>query len=324
MDNDQFNFDLLGYFSGCWCYIRVPTAYDILRVTMNQQLSGILFGLAAFTTWGFLPVYWKQLHDVVPFEIICHRIVWSCLFLCLIISFQHRWSEVRQIASNSANLKKLCGSGLLIGLNWFIYIWAVNTEHVIETSLGYYITPMVNILLGFLLLGEKFNRLQLMSILCALAGVSYSLLAYGDLPLFALTLAFTFAFYGYARKKIQVAPIPGLLIETCVLLIPALAYICYRQIFFGSLFFVDLNITLWLVGAGVATSLPLLWFAAAARKLKLSTVGILQYLAPTIAFTLGVFVYREPFDWHSGITFTLIWLGVFIYCADSIVRTYRF
>ena len=288
---------------------------------MNPQLSGILFGLAAFVAWGFLPAYWKQLHDIAPFEIICHRIVWSCLFLCLIISVQKRWQEVGQIVRDTSNLKKLSCSGLLIGFNWFIYILAVNTEHVVETSLGYYITPMVNVLIGFLLLGEKFNRLQLMAILCALAGVSYSLLAYGDLPLFALTLAFSFAFYGYARKKIQVAPIPGLLVETSVLVIPALGYIFYRQIFFGSLFFSDLNISLWLIGAGVATSLPLLWFASAAKKLKLSTVGILQYLAPTIAFTLGVFVYKEPFDWHSAITFALIWLGVFIYCTDSIART---
>jgi len=288
---------------------------------MNQQLSGILFGLAAFAAWGFLPVYWKQLHDVAPFEILCHRIIWSCVFLCLIISVQKRWQEVRQITQDSANLAKLCCSGLLIGFNWFIYIWAVNTEHVVETSLGYYITPMVNVLLGFLLLGEKFNRLQLMAILCALAGVSYSLLAYGDLPLFALTLAFTFAFYGYARKKIQVAPIPGLLVETGVLVIPALGYVVYRQLFCESLFLSQLNTTFWLVGAGVATSLPLLWFAAAARNLKLSTIGILQYLAPTIAFVLGIFVYREPFDWHSAITFTLIWLGVFIYSSDSILRT---
>ena len=287
---------------------------------MNQQLSGVLFGLAAFISWGFLPAYWKQLQAVAPFEILCHRIIWSCVFLCLIVSYQKRWMEVAQIAKDSANLKKLFCSGLLIGFNWFIYIWAVNTAHVVETSLGYYITPMVNVLIGFLLLGERFNRLQLGAILCALAGVTYSLAAYGDLPLFALTLAFTFAFYGYARKKIQVAPIPGLLIETCVLVIPAAGYIFYRQVFFESLFLNQLSMALWLVGAGVATSLPLLWFAAAARKLKLSTVGILQYLAPTIAFTLGVFVYREPFDWHSAITFGLIWTGVLIYCTDSVIR----
>jgi len=288
---------------------------------MNQQLSGVLFGLAAFVTWGFLPAYWKQLQPVAPFEILCHRIIWSCIFLCLIITFQKRWGEVTRIVRNSTNLIKLSCSGLLIGFNWFIYIWAVNTEHVVETSLGYYINPMVNVLIGFLLLGERFNRLQLGAILCALAGVIYSLVAYGDLPLFALTLAFSFAFYGYARKKIEVAPIPGLLVETAVLVVPALGYILYRQFFFESFFLHQPKITFWLIGAGVATSLPLLWFSAAARKLKLSTVGILQYIAPTIAFTLGVFIYREPFGWHNAVTFSLIWLGVFIYCADSIRRT---
>ena len=287
---------------------------------MNQQLSGVLFGLAAFITLGFLPAYWKQLQAVAPFEILCHRILWSCLLLCLIVSVQKRWPEVKQIVRDSANLKKLSCSGLLIGFNWFIYIWAVNTEHVIETSLGYYIAPMVNVLIGFFLLGERFNRLQLAAILCAVAGVGYSLFAYGDLPLFALTLAISFGFYGYARKKIQAAPIPGLLIETCVLVVPALGYILYRQFMVGSLFLHQLNVTLWLVGAGAATSLPLLWFSAAARKLKLSTVGILQYLAPSIAFVLGVFIYREPFDWHSSITFTLIWAGVLIYCSDSVIR----
>jgi len=162
--------------------------------------------------------------------------------------------------------------------------------------------------------------LQFGAILCALTGVIYSLVGYGDLPLFALTLAFSFAFYGYSRKKIDVAPIPGLLVETSILVIPAIGYVVYRQIYAETLFLTQIDTTLWLVGAGVATSLPLLWFAAAAKKLKLSTVGILQYIAPTIAFTLGVFVYREPFDWHNAVTFGLIWLGVFIYCADSIIR----
>jgi len=287
---------------------------------MNQQLSGILFGLAAFVSWGFLPVYWKQLQPVAPFEILCHRIVWSCVFLCLIIAYQKRWPEVVRIVRQPANVMKLCASGLLIGFNWFIYIWAVNTGHVVETSLGYYINPMVNVLIGYLLLGERFSRLQLFAILCALSGVGYSLVAFGGLPVFALSLAISFAFYGYARKKIEVAPIPGLLIETCVLVVPALGYIAYRQLYFDSEFLSHFSMTLWLIGSGVATSLPLLWFSAAARKLKLSTVGILQYLAPTIAFILGVFVYRESFDWHSGVTFGLIWLGVLIYCADSLMR----
>lgn len=290
---------------------------------MSAQFSGVLFGLAAFISWGFLPVYWKQLQEVAPFEILCHRIVWSCVFLCLIVSYQQRWGEVRLIAVSLEKLWKLCISGLLIGFNWFIYIWAVNTGHVVETSLGYYITPMVNILFGFLLLGERLGRLQTFAVLSALGGVIYSLAGYGNFPKFGLTLAFTFAFYGFARKKIQVAPIPGLLIETVVLLIPALAYLLYRQMQYGSLFLTNTGITLWLIGAGVATSLPLLWFAAAARNLRLSTIGILQYLAPSIAFMLGVFLYREHFDLHSLVTFSLIWFGVAVYCTDALLRNRR-
>jgi chloramphenicol-sensitive protein RarD len=291
-----------------------------MDLIMNPQLSGILFAFAAFVAWGFLPAYWKQLQAVTPLEILCHRVVWSCAFLSLIITCQKRWPEVRNILDTRANLKKLLLSGLLIGFNWFIYIWAVNTGHVVETSLGYYINPMVNVLIGFLLLGERFNRWQMLAVLFAFAGVVYSLAAYGNLPLFALALAFSFAFYGYARKKIPVAPIPGLLIETVVLLIPALAYILYRQIENESLFLRQTGLSLWLIGAGIATSLPLLWFAAAARKLQLSTIGILQYIEPSIAFVLGVFVYREAFDWHSLNKFALIWCGVIIYCSDSVIR----
>lgn len=284
---------------------------------MSSQLCGALYALAAFMLWGLLPVYWKQLQEVAPLEILCHRVVWSCFFLCLILSYQKRWSEVAQTFKNVSQLKKLFCSGLLIGCNWFIYIWAVNTGHVVETSLGYYITPMVNVLLGFLLLGERFSRPQLIAFLSVVTGICYSLGSYGELPAFGLTLAFSFAFYGYARKQIKILPIPGLLVETCVLIIPALIYIGWRVLSAESLFLQRIDITLWLLGSGVVTSLPLLWFAGAASRLKLSTIGIIQYLAPTIAFFLGVFVYHESFDRHALITFCLIWLGVFIYTVGT-------
>ncbi|WP_299983902.1 EamA family transporter RarD [Desulfobacula sp.] len=290
---------------------------------MNQQFCGVLFGLAAFTAWGFLPAYWKQMQEVGAFEILCHRIVWSCIFLTVIISLQKRWGEVGSIVKTPAKLKGLILSGFLIGLNWFVYIWAVNSGRVVETSLGYYINPMINVLIGYLLLGETFSRLQCIAVLFALAGVIYSLIAYSALPMFALTLAITFAFYGYSRKKIQAAPIPGLLIETMVLFVPALAYIMFKLIFVGSYFIKDLELTLWMAGAGVVTSLPLLWFAAAAKRLNLSTIGILQYLAPSIAFILGVFVYKEPFTHHNLITFGCIWMGVFLYTWEFLMKNRR-
>jgi chloramphenicol-sensitive protein RarD len=288
---------------------------------MNQQLCGVLFALAAFASWGFLPAYWKQMQAIGPFEILCHRIVWSCIFLFVIISLQKRWEEVGSIVKTPAKLKGLILSGFLIGLNWFVYIWAVNTGRVVETSLGYYINPMINVLIGYFLLGETLGRLQFVAVLFALAGVIYSLVAYGALPLFALTLAITFALYGYSRKKIQAAPIPGLLIETMALFIPALVYILFKQISGNSYFMKDLELTLWMIGAGVVTSLPLLWFAAAAKRLTLSTIGILQYLAPSIAFILGVFVYKEAFTSHNLITFGCIWIGVFLYTWESITKS---
>ncbi len=290
---------------------------------MTSRVSGTLFGLAAFVAWGFLPVYWKQMASQPPFEILCHRVVWSCVFLIVIVSWQQRWQEVRSIFCVPLDLARLTASSLLIGGNWLIYIIAVNSGHVVETSLGYYITPMVNIALGVLLLKERFSRLQTLAVCFALAGVIYSLVSYGAVPKYALSLAFLFAFYGYFRKKTVVAPIPGLLVETIILLIPALIYLGYRQFFVGSNVLPPTQVSAWLVGAGVATSLPLVWFAAAAGKLQLSTIGILQYLAPSIAFVLGVFLYRESFDSHSFITFFLIWLGVIVYCFDAIGKSVK-
>ena len=285
---------------------------------MTPRVSGTLFGLAAFVAWGFLPAYWKQMASQPPFEILCHRVVWSCVFLCLILSGQGRWREVGKIIKSPGDMARLTASSLLIGGNWLIYIIAVNSGHVVETSLGYYITPMVNIALGVVMLKERFSRLQTLAVFFALSGVVYSLAGYGDIPKYALSLAFLFAFYGYFRKKTIVAPIPGLFVETMILLVPALIYLGYRQVVFDRDFLPASMVSLWLVGAGIATSLPLLWFAAAAAKLQLSTIGILQYLAPSIAFLLGVFLYLESFDFHSFITFALIWAGVAVYCLDAL------
>lgn len=285
---------------------------------MNPKTKGVVYGLTAFAAWGLLPAYWKQLQAVNPFEILCHRIVWSCFFLALIITWKRRWPEISAISKNRVSLKRLAVSGILIGFNWFIYIWAVNSGRVVETSLGYYMNPMINVLLGFVLLQERFVRMQWVAVGFALAGVVYSLVSYGHLPLFALGLAVSFALYGFSRKKIDAAPIPMLLMETVVLFLPAMGYILYQQIQGESLFLHDTAISAWCIGAGVVTSLPLVWFAAAVKRLNLSTIGILQYLAPSIAFCLGVFVYKEPFTRHSLITFSFIWTGVVLYIKASL------
>lgn len=288
---------------------------------MSPQLTGALAALAAFASWGLLPAYWKQMQAAAPFEIMCHRIVWSCVLLFVIISMQKRWCEVGDIIKTPSKIKGLAVSGILIGLNWFVYIYAVNTGRVVETSLGYYINPLMNVLIGFLLLGETFSRVQSLAVLCAFLGVAYSVFAYGALPLYALTLAGSFGLYGLARKKIQTAPVTGLFIETLVIFIPALGYILYKMISGSTGFLKDPVLTLWMMGAGVVTSLPLIWFAAAAKRLNLSTLGILQYVSPTLAFTLGVFVYKEPFTRHHLFTFGCIWAGVVLYTWESLIRS---
>ena len=290
---------------------------------MKPNIKGVLFGLAAFATWGFLPAYWKQLQSVNAFEILCHRIVWSSIFLLGIIAWQRRWREALELIQNPKALKGLVISSLLVGANWFIYIWAVNSDRVVETSLGYYMNPMINVALGFLLLQERFSKIQWTAVFFALAGVIYALAAYGSVPVFALALAFSFAFYGFSRKKIDALPIPMLFIETLILFIPALAYIGFRVAMGTSPFMEQATISLWCVGAGVVTSLPLLWFAAAVKRLNLSTIGILQYLAPSIAFVLGVFVYKEPFTRHNLVTFIFIWAGVVLYIWDTALHKKR-
>lgn len=284
---------------------------------MKQNVKGVLFGLAAFGAWGFFPVYWKQLQSVNAFEILCHRIVWSSIFLGGIIAWQRRWNEVLEIIQNPRAVNMLVVSGFLVGFNWFVYIWAVNSGRVVETSLGYYMNPMINVGLGFLLLQERFSKIQWSAVFFALSGVIYALAAYGTVPVFALALAFSFAFYGLSRKKIDALPIPMLFIETLILFIPALAYIGFRVAMGTSPFLEKAAIFAWCIGAGVVTSLPLLWFAAAVKRLKLSTIGLLQYLAPSIAFMLGVFVYKEPFSRHNLITFVFIWAGVILYIWDT-------
>jgi chloramphenicol-sensitive protein RarD len=287
----------------------------------SQRIYGVVMGLAAFAMWGLLPAYWKQMQAVSAFEILCHRIVWSCIFLTLILTFQKRWTEVQSIFTAPGRGRGLLFSGLLIGVNWFIYIVAVNSNRVVETSLGYYITPMINVVLGYLLLRESFNRMQCLALAFALAGISYSLAAYGTLPVFALSLAISFGFYGYCHKRIQTPAIPGLFVETLVLFVPAAGFILYQIVTRKTFFMTDPALTAWMIGSGVVTSLPLLWFAGAARHLNLSTIGILQYLAPSIAFVLGIFVYNEPFSRHSLITFVCIWTGVILYSVGSFRKT---
>ena len=285
----------------------------------KQKSYGFMAALAAFVAWGLLPVYWKSVKSVAPLEILCHRIVWSLVFIGIILTFNRRWTETLSALRSAKNIFILVLSSLILGGNWLLYIWAVNTNHVLETSLGYFITPLVNVLFGFVFFRERLKVMQSIAIGLAALGVTNSIISYGDIPWISLTLAFSFAFYGLLRKISAEESLPGLFLETLVLAPLAIFHLARLQLEGSSaLFSGNISIDLLLLGAGAATSLQLIGFAYGARRLQLSTLGVLQYSAPSIAFMLGVFVYREPFGPSQLLTFGLIWTGLVIYTFETL------
>jgi len=290
------------------------------HIDPKQKSYGFAAALAAFFGWGLLPVYWKSLITVNPFEILCHRVVWSLVFIAVILTLRRGWGETFAPLKSRRDLLILTGSSLMIGGNWLLYIWAVNNDHVLDTSLGYYINPLVNVLLGFIFFRERLRPLQMVAIGLAVLGVINSLIAHGQLPWTSLALAVSFGLYGLLRKVASVESLPGLFLETMVLGPFALAYLLWLQAHGTSaLFHQGFNVDLLLMGAGVVTASPLIGFAYGARRLQLTTVGLLQYLGPSIAFLLGVFVYKEPFNASHLLTFALIWSGLAVYTVESIV-----
>lgn len=284
-----------------------------------SPVAGVMAGLGAFAAWGLLPVYWKALQGVFPVEILCHRIVWSLVFVAGILTFQGRWREALAPFRSGRDVFLLLCSSLLIGGNWLLYIWAVTANRVVETSLGYYINPLVSVLLGFVFLRERMRPLQYVAIALATAGVANSMLGYGQLPWVALSLAVSFGLYGLIRKIAAVASMPGLFLETLLLSPLAAAYLVYLY-WSGDMAFLHVSRTTdaLLIGAGAVTSLPLLGFAFSARCIRLSTLGILQYLGPSLAFILGVFVYKEPFTSGHLVTFVCIWAGLAVFSGETL------
>ncbi len=283
--------------------------------------TGIAAAVAAFLLWGVLPIYWKALLAVESPEILCHRIVWSAVFTALVLLAAGRFHEVRVALASAKSVSMLLLSSVLVSINWGVYIWAVNHEHVVEASMGYYITPLVNVLLGLMFLKDRLRRLQWIAVGFALAGVVVMVADFGKLPWIALTLAFSFGLYGLVRKVAAVQPVPGLFLETLLLSLPAGAYILWQESHgAGGLVTGDTMQIILLIGAGAVTSIPLLLFTFGARRLTLPTIGIAQYLAPTCMFLLGVFLYHEPFGATKLITFAFIWTGVAVYVADGLIQ----
>jgi len=279
--------------------------------------KGIFYGIGAYMLWGFFPIYWKLLHHVPALELLSHRIVWSYLLLVAVILATRKGADFRKLLS-----ARIVGiyliAALLIGGNWGTYVWGVNAGHIVETSLGYFINPLVSVLLGVVILRENLRPAQWGPILLALIGVVYLTVTFGRLPWIALTLAFTFGFYGLVKKLAPLSSLYGVALETGVLFIPALVFLSFAHVNkTGAFLRTGTGADLLMIGAGVVTTIPLVMFASAAKRIPLTIIGILQYLAPTIQFLIGVFVYREPFDQTQLIGFSMIWLALLLFWGES-------
>ncbi|EKV01346.1 rarD protein [Leptolyngbya sp. PCC 7375] len=285
---------------------------------MNIQ-SGPLYAILAYGSWGLLPIYWKFFSAASPIEVLSHRMLWSLVFLSLILTLQQRLSELRKLPRRQ--VLGLLATALLLSVNWGLYIYGVNTDQIVETSLGYFINPLVSVMLGFFVLRERLYRGQQFAVVLATIGVGYFIWQLGSVPWIALGLAGTFALYGLLRKMVAVSPMVGLAVETALMTPVALLLIFYWQSSGTGSFGNSFGLTLLFVGAGVATSMPLLWFNNAAKRLSLATLGFCQYIAPSLQLMLGVFLYQEPFTQTHLISFSCIWTALLIYSCTSLLSS---
>ena len=281
---------------------------------------GMWYAVGAYGCWGILPVYWKWLHRVPALQLLSHRILWSLLALLVFILVTKRWKEFCVAALKPKVLRVYSGAAVLIGINWLTYVWAVNAGHIIETSLGYFINPLLSVLMGVIFLHEHLRRWQWIPIVMASAGVLYLTFAFGSLPWIALTLAFTFGTYGLVKKRAPLGSLYGLTLETGILMAPAFCFLIYSEkVGSGAFLHSGLLVDVILVGAGVVTTIPLLMFASAARRIPLSHMGILQYIAPILQFIVGVLIYSEPFTAAQFIGYSIVWIALVLFAVEGYV-----
>tara|TARA_B100001063_G_scaffold172727_1_gene161824 strand:- start:10244 stop:11146 length:903 start_codon:yes stop_codon:yes gene_type:complete len=291
---------------------------------LTEIKLGQIYAVLAFLFWGAIaPIYFKEVSSVEPLEVLIHRIIWSFFILIPLIFITKQVDIYKTLIKDFTKLKYLALSTFFISLNWLVFIWAVTNDKIMETALGYYINPLVSIFLGYLFFQERMTKNQYIAIFIAFIAVFYQVLSLGSLPLVSLTLAFSFAFYGMIRKKINVGSIVGLFVETLIMIPFALIGIYYLYTtnsisFLNSSTYINIMLSL----GGIITITPLLLFNGAATRLKLTTLGFLQYLGPTCAFLLAIFIYNEEFNFDKMITFILIWIALAIFSLDSI-KKYR-
>lgn len=281
--------------------------------------QGLAFAITAYVLWGFLPLYMKLLSHVSPAEVVAHRIIWSVPIAALVLIWLRRTKDISAALRNPRMLMMACVTAALVSLNWGIYVWAITSGHALEAALGYYMNPLFSIALGAILLGEALNKAQLLAIALAAIAVGVLVIDGGGVPWAALGMMLTWGFYALGKKQLPIGPNQGFLLEVLILLPIGLLYVGYLVAQDASSF--DLAFsrdTLLLMGCGVVTAIPLMIYANGAKLLRLSTIGILQYIAPTMIFLVAVFVFDEPFGRARAIAFPLIWLALILYTASMI------
>jgi chloramphenicol-sensitive protein RarD len=285
--------------------------------------KGIVYALGAYIFWGLFPIYWKLLAGIPALQLLGHRIFWSFLLLLGIV-LAARQGKILQAALNRRVLVIYSIAAVLIAINWLTYVWAVGAGFIVETSLGYFINPLLSVLLGVVFMRERLRPLQWVPLGLAAVGVLYLTFAYGSLPWVALTLAISFSFYGLVKKTAPLGALHGLTLETGILFLPALGFLIYSEFVGTGAFLHSVNlIELMLVGAGLVTVFPLLLFASAAQRIPLTMIGVLQYVNPTMQFLLGVVIFKEPFDHHRLIGFGVVWVALILFGVEGFLAQRR-
>ena len=286
---------------------------------MDERRLGVASGLAAYSMWGLFPLYFPLLEPAGGLEIVAHRVLWSLVFVALLLTVVRRWGHVRAAVADRRTLLVLAGAAALISANWLIFVYAVNSGHVVETSLGYFINPLVSVVLGVVVFGERLRRLQWTAVAIAAVAVTVLTVDYGRPPWIALCLAGSFGLYGLMKKLVRVEAAPGLLVETALVAGPAIVVLSVLHADgAGSFGTTGTGEALLLASSGAATAIPLLLFAAAARRIPLSTVGLLQYVTPLMQLSIGVFVYDEPMPPVRLAGFAIVWLALAVFTADTV------
>lgn len=280
--------------------------------------KGIAYAIGAYVIWGVLPIYLKWLHTVPALQIVSHRILWSCLLLGGVIFLARQWTAFRAMAVTPRVVRTYAIAALLIAVNWLTYVWAVDADRIVEVSLGYFINPIVSVVMGVIFLRERLRAWQWLPVGMVVTGVLYLTVSYGTLPWLALILAFSFGIYGLIKKTAPLSALHGLTLETAILLLPALSWLIYADaIGNGAFLHESIGTDILLIAAGPVTAIPLLLFAAAAQRIPLTLIGILQYIAPSLQFLIGVFVYHEAFTQAQLTGYGIVWMALIIFAIES-------